>query len=129
MIRFEITTEERFDAVTTITDTVIRDRVRHTAARTRLDAQRSIEISPTAARPGEPAHSARGDLPKAIVFAAGDDEAIVGPMASVVGGAGEVHEKGGRFHDDEYAPRPYMVPAMRRQSDFFAESFEGQIGE
>jgi phage gpG-like protein len=91
------------------------------------DAQASIERSATPSAPGQPPHTRRGQLKRAIRYAADKDGAVIGPLASMVGEAGAAHEFGGGFRGQDYPSRPFMAPALDRELDAFAGEFTGQI--
>lgn len=77
--------------------------------------------------PGSPPHTRRGQLRRAIVFAATNDSAVIGPRYSVVGHAAEAHEFGGRINRNKYPERPTMGPALNRNLARFASDWAGTI--
>lgn len=93
------------------------------------DAQSSIERSTNPSPPGEPPHTRRGQLKRAIRYDATKDGAVIGPVASMVGTAGEAHEFGGGYRGQDYPERPFMGPALERELDNFAGEFTGSIGQ
>jgi len=109
--------------------------VGHAAAIVRKDAIASIKPAEGASSPGSPPHThggkkkrGKGKLPKAILFAQVGDTAVVGPAKSITGTVGEAHEFGGKYKGETFAERPFMGPALTRQTPRFAESFAGSIG-
>jgi hypothetical protein len=56
-------------------------------------------------------------------------DALIGPMASLVGEAGRAHELGEEFRGHEYPERPFMAPALEKNLDRFAGDWAGSIGE
>ena len=68
-------------------------------------------------------------MPRAIVYAADKESAVVGPRHSVVGEAGAAHEFGEEFRGTDYPERSYMEPALDANLDRFAASWGGSIGE
>ena len=103
----------------------------HAAASLRKTAALSIERSDEPSAPGEPPHTRRGQLPRAIRFDVDRtrQEAVIGPRASVVGEAGAAHEFGEEFRGTDYDERPYMGPALDVSLDRFASDWAGSIGE
>lgn len=112
----------------------------HAAAAIRKDAVESIENLPGPSEPGETPHThtggitkqgkvRKGNLQRAITFAASQEEAVIGPRESVVGLAGRAHELGEAFHGDDFPERPYMEPALEENMDRFASEWAGSIGE
>lgn len=105
----------------------------HAAASIRKDAASTIERSREPSEPGQPPHTRRGQLPRAIRYAVdelgGDVGAVVGPRASLVGESGAAHEIGGEYKGTEFPERPFMGPALERALPRFAEQWRGSIGE
>ena len=103
----------------------------HAAASLRKTAVASIERSDEPSDPGEPPHTRRGQLPRAIRFDVDrtKQEAVIGPRASVVGEAGAAHEFGEEFRGTDYDERPYMGPALDASLDRFASDWAGSIGD
>lgn len=112
----------------------------HAAAAIRKDAIESIKNEPGPSEPGEAPHThtggitkkgkvRKGNLQRAITFAASKEDAVVGPRESVVGQAGRAHELGEEFHGDDYPERPYMEPALEENIERFASEWGGSIGE
>lgn len=99
------------------------------AFRIMRDAQASVERSAEPSAPGEPPHTRRGQLKRAIRYAATKDGAVIGPLESMVGVAAEAHEFGGGFRGQDYPSRPFMGPALERDLDNFAGDFTGSIGQ
>lgn len=99
------------------------------AFRIMRDAQASVERSATPSSPGEPPHTRRGQLKRAIRYAATKDGAVIGPLASMVGVSAEAHEFGGQLKGQSYPERPFMGPALERDLDNFAGDFAGSIGQ
>ena len=93
------------------------------------DAQASITRSAEPSAPGEPPHTRRGQLKRAIRYDATKDGAVIGPLASMMGTAGEAHEFGGGFRGQSYPERAFMGPALERELDKFAGEFRGAIGQ
>ena len=99
------------------------------AYRIMQDAKASVERSATASAPGEPPHTRRGQLKRAIRYDATKDGAVIGPLASMVGVSAEAHEFGGSFRGSTFPERPFMGPALERDLDKFAGDFTGSISQ
>jgi phage gpG-like protein len=91
-------------------------------------AIRSIKSSKLPSQPGDPPHTRKRKLPRAISYFADALGAVVGPIASRAGDAGAAHEFGGEFRGQTYPARPFMGPALESQLDSFAGEFAGSIG-
>jgi hypothetical protein len=101
----------------------------HAAASIRKDAVASIEVSPEPSPPGDPPHTRRRLLPRAMRFAVDKQGAVIGPMASMAGQVGGTHEFGGQYKGEQYPERPFMFPALERGVPRFAGQWRGSIGE
>ncbi len=113
--------------------------VRHAAAAIRRDAIESIQQADGPSAPGSPPHThtggitkkgntRKGNLQRAIAYDTDKDSAVIGPRESVVGLAGQAHEMGESFHGTDYDERPFMGPALDKNLDRFASSWQGSIG-
>lgn len=111
----------------------------HAAARIRKDAAASILPSDQPSAPGTPPHTRnrvskktgkrlKGQLERAIVYAADKDGAVVGPRESVVGTSASAHELGGSYKGEQFPKRPFMGPALEKNLDRFASDWAGSIG-
>ena len=105
--------------------------IRHAALSIRKYIRESIKKSPDASEPGEPVSTRgkRGNVKNSIFAAVEKDNAIIGPRYSFVGDAMEAHEFGGRRKENTYEARPTSGPGLLANTDRFAESFRGSIGE
>jgi len=100
------------------------------AAAIRLQAGRSIITSSSPSQPGRPPHTRKGQLRRAILFAAKEDHgllaALIGTSHDILGPAGRAHEFGGRFRREVFPKRAFMKPALdvvsNRLPDFFRHS-------
>lgn len=119
----------RTAAVLNATDEAAFRNFGHAAARIRKDAAASIQTSDDPSQPGKPPHTQRGQLRRALRFAADKQGAVIGPRASFVGTSGEAHELGGSYRGEQYPERPYMQPALEQNLDRFAQDWAGSIGE
>lgn len=129
MFGLKIKTEDRTKRVKDAADKAAFRNFGHAAASIRKDVVASIETSPEPSPPGEPPHTRRRLLPRAMRFAVDKQGAVIGPMASVAGQVGSAHEFGGQFRGDQYPERPFMLPALERAVPRFAGQWRGLIGE
>ena len=131
MISFAIQIVDRLARVKAAADKAGYRNLGHAAASLRKTAVESIETSDEPSAPGEPPHTRRGQLPRAIRFDVDrtNQEAVIGPRASVVGEAGAAHEFGEEFRGTDYDERPYMGPALDASLDRFAADWKGTIGD
>lgn len=88
----------------------------HAGAAIRLTARRSIKRSAVESQPGEPPHTRKGQLKRAIVFSVETNKqsVVIGPDASVVGSSGSAHEHGGHYRRERFPKRPFMGPALEK---------------
>jgi hypothetical protein len=131
MFGIDIKVSERFKAIQDAADRAIYQNIRHAAFSIRKYIQNSIKTSPTASRPGEPVSTRgkRGNVRNSIFVAADDSTALIGPRFSFVGGVMEAHEFGKTYKGDMFAARPTTGPGLEANTDRFADSFRGSIGE
>lgn len=104
----------------------------HAAATISRHAKESIIRSRTPSEPGQPPHT-RGqpgkNLKSAIRFAATENEAVVGPVASQVDDLGALHEFGQSRGYVVYPARPFMRPALDANVDRFLQEWEHSFEE
>jgi phage gpG-like protein len=131
MLGFNFTSSERFEAVRQAADRAIYKNIRNAALSIRKYIQNSIKKSPTAAEPGKPVatRGKRGNVKNSIFAAADDTTAVIGPRFSFVGDAMQFHEFGKRRGANKYEARPTSGPGLGANTDRFAKSFRGSIGE
>ena len=88
----------------------------HAGAALRLTARRSIRRSRRTSRPGQPPHTRRGQLKRALRYAVEKERerVLIGPTYSVVGRSARAHEFGGRYRRETYPKRPFMGPALMK---------------
>ncbi|MGE3803916.1 MAG: hypothetical protein AB7K24_04485 [Gemmataceae bacterium] len=100
----------------------------HAGAAIRLAARRSIRRAKRASAPGRPPHTRKGRLKQAILYAVEKHEqrVVIGPSVDIVGTAGQAHEFGGHYRNEDYPRRPFMGPALvalrPRLPEFWADS-------
>ena len=102
----------------------------HAAASLSKSAKASIKRSKKPAAVGQPPHTRRGVLRRAIRFEVSADKksAVIGPIASKVGTAGAAHESGGIYKGQRFDERPTMGPTLREAVPRFGGSFRGSFG-
>lgn len=123
--------QEEFDRVRKAAGKSVITNIRHAAFAIRKFIRESILKSPEASEPGEPVSTRgkRGNVKNSIFAAVEEDNAIIGPRFSFVGDAMEAHEFGGTRKETTYEARPTSGPGLEANTDRFAESFRGSIGE
>ena len=101
----------------------------HAGAAIRLTARRSIRKRKTASEPGQPPHTRKGQLKRAIVYAVErqQDRVVIGPEHAVVGPSAMAHEFGGRFRGDRFDRRPFMGPALMKVKDRLPRKWAGSV--
>ena len=92
-------------------------------------ARESIVESPEPSAPGEPPHTRRGQLKRAIVYSvdAKEQVAIIGPRESVVGTSAAAHEFGGTFRGEKYPERPFMGAALEEELEIIPAGFANEV--
>lgn len=130
MITATVKTENRMHRVKQAAEKDAFRNFGHAAASIRKEAASSIESSPEPSPAGSPPHTRRRNfLRRAIRYAYDKEGAVIGTMASVIGTAGEAHEKGIRYKGTEFPERPFMFPALEKSIPRFAGNWRGSIGE
>lgn len=127
----KVTSQLAFGVLQRAVDRAIYLSLRHAALSIRKHVRESIKESPEASRPGEPVRTrgGRGNVKNSIFADVNNNSAIIGPRYSFVGDAMEAHEFGKRRGVNKYEARPTMAPGLLANTDRFAESFRGSIGE
>lgn len=94
------------------------------------DAKASITTSDEPSEAGEPPHT-RGErgqnIRSAVRYDAGPDDAISGPIFSMVGEVGRALEFGEEFHGEKYEARPLMFLALNRNVPAFGQDYSGAM--
>ncbi len=130
MFGVSVTVKNEIDRVRRAARAAARGVFNFAARAIRQSAVQSIERTEGPSTPGTPPHTHRGTwLRRAIFYSADKDGAVIGPRYSYVGTAGEPHEHGGFYRDNEYPMRPFMEPALQQNLDLFASNWSGSIGE
>jgi len=102
----------------------------HAAATVRLVAKRSIRVRKKASQPGQPPHTrGRRRLKNAILYAVNRQlqKAIVGPSFRLIGLAGAEMERGGRWREETFQARPFMVPALEKTKPRLVRHWAGAL--
>lgn len=101
----------------------------HAGAAIRLTARRSIRKRKAASEPGQPPHTRKGQLKRAIVYAVerSEERVVIGPEHAVVGPSAMAHEFGGRFRGDRFDRRPFMGPALMKVKDRLPRKWAGSV--
>ncbi len=122
---------QRIKALERLADKGVFRSLGNAAAAIRASARALIERSKTPSRPGEPVHTKRGKAkrPDAILYAVGEDDAVVGFAHHAMGEAMSGHEHGEKYMGTDYPARPTMGPAFEANLVRFADEFQGSIGE
>lgn len=102
----------------------------HAAAGISKDAKRSIKTRAGSSPAGSPPYTKRGLFRRAIRYEVNrqTQSAVIGFIASQVGGSAKAHEFGGRYKGEDYPARPTMAPALERNMHRLAGQFVGRIG-
>ena len=105
-----------------------RDILRRAGAYVRRVAQRKVVTSPKPSTPGQPPHSRKGLLKRAILFASdGDRSVLVGPGFNLVGESASAHEFGGKYRRERYPKRPLMGPALKESAPRLAKLWRDAV--
>lgn len=101
----------------------------HAAASISKTAKASVERAEGPSDPGTPVHTHRRTyFRRAIRYAANKMGAVIGPVASIVGGSARPHEFGEIYKGVKYPERPTMRPALEKSTQRFAGQWKGSIG-
>ena len=105
-----------------------RDILRRAGAYVRRVAQRKVVTSPKPSTPGQPPHSRKGLLKRAILFASdGERSVLVGPGFNFVGESASAHEFGGKYRRERYPKRPLMGPALKESAPRLAKLWRDAV--
>lgn len=131
MYGIKVRTENQMNRVKRSAEKAAAGNIFSAAGLVRKSAIDSIQRSTESSDPGQPPHTRRRQLPRAIVFHAdkATPSAIVGPRKSFVGESGVAHEFGGQYRGQTFPQRPFMYPALERTAPAFAGTFRGSIGK
>jgi hypothetical protein len=128
MIAAHTRTESDFRRVGQAAHNATLRNLQHAAALLRRSAIAGIKRSKRPSDPGEPVHTRAGLAKRAILFAADQEEAVIGFSYQAIGIAMQAHEHGGRRGADRYPPRPTMQPALEKVLPRFAADWAHSIG-
>lgn len=132
MFNATATIEDRTNRVKDAAKKASYERLGHGAASISKTMKESIEKSKEASAEGSPPNTrGRGghNLKGAIRFDSNAIDAVVGPIASFVGQAGEAHEFGGEYKSQKFPKRSFAGPALEASVDRFAAGWTGSIAE
>lgn len=89
-------------------------------------AKGKIQRSRKAAPAGSPVTTRRGLMRRAIRYQVAEDKrsVVIGPVASMVGTAGQAHEFGGRYKGERYPQRPFMGPALEEARPMIGPTYK-----
>lgn len=144
-ISVEVTIEMNFNDIEVAEEQARFRNFGHAASVIRKDAQSTIKTGGqmgrdkttgrftkrgrgTGSTPGTPPETRRGQIRRAIVYAADKYGAVIGPTSNLMDQSASAHEFGGTYKGQQFPKRPFMGPALERQTDRFAGSWRGSIG-
>ncbi len=130
MFGVTVKTEDKTKAIGQAVEKTAYRNFGHAAASIAKFAKQSIKKSDEPSAEGEPPHTRRQaghNLPGAIRYKASKIDAVIGPMASIVGEAGAAHEFGGEFRGTTFPERPFMWPALQANLARFHRDWGGSI--
>ena len=106
-----------------------KDVLKRAGAYVRTVARRKVLTSPKPSMPGQPPHSRRGLLKRAILFGLDRDgrSVLVGPGFNLVGESAAAHEFGGRHRRERYPKRPLMGPSLKDSAPHLAKMWNGAV--
>jgi hypothetical protein len=132
---------DQLDKVTKAEEKATFENVRQAAYSIRKDAVSTIKRKPRKSQAASPAgqppltRGTRGKNLRSAIYVGADmsdkqfASALVGPRASFVGIAGEVHELGKSRGGTDFPERPFMRPALLRAVPRLPQQWSGTIGE
>ena len=105
------------------------DILKRTGAYVRRVAQRKVATSPKPSTPGQPPHSRRGLLKRAILFGLVNDgrSVLIGPGFNFVGESASAHEFGGKYRRERYPRRSLMGPALKESAPSLAKLWQDAV--
>ncbi|MGN0852407.1 MAG: hypothetical protein ACI4Q3_03415 [Kiritimatiellia bacterium] len=106
-----------------------KDVLKRAGAYVRTVARKKVLTSPKPSLPGQPPHSRRGLLKRAILFGLDRDgkSVLVGPGFNLVGESAAAHEFGGRYRRERYPKRPLMGPSLKDSAPHLAKMWNGAV--
>lgn len=106
-----------------------RDVLKRAGAYVRSVARRKVQTRPKPSAPGQPPHSRRGLLKRAILFGFDRDgkSVLVGPGFNFVGESASAHEFGGRYRRERYPKRPLMGPSLKDAAPHVARMWSDAV--
>lgn len=129
MIAVKVKTEDTTKNVAVAAEKAAFRNFGHAGASISKDMKASLDKAEGPSEPGQPPHTHKGAfLRRAVRYAADKEGVVVGPMASIVGESGAVHEFGEVFHGTDYPERPFARPALERALPRIGSDWAGSIG-
>ena len=140
-VKLNIETVDNFDKVIAAEQKATFENIRQAAYSIRKDAVSTIKRKPRRSQDASPAgqppltRGLRGKNLRTAIYVGADlndrqfASALVGPRASFVGIAGEVHELGKSRGAIDFPERPFMRPALLRAVPRLPQQWSGTIGE
>ena len=103
--------------------------LKRAGAYVRTVARRKVVTSPKPSQPGQPPHSRKGLLKRAILFGIEREgkSVLVGPGFRFIGASLSAHEFGGRYMRERYPKRPLMGPSLRESAPHIAKMWLGAV--
>ena len=130
MIGAEVKVENHTQRVTDALERAAFRNFGHAAARISKDAKESLVTAEGPSPAGSPPHTHQGaHLRRAVRYDATKEDAVIGPLESIVGESGAAHELGETFHGFTFDERPFMAPALEKNLDRFNQDWADSIGE
>jgi len=99
----------------------------HAGALIRKVARQSVKRSAAPAEAGDPPHTRKGKLKRAILYAVEKDSVVIGPDVGVVGTSASAHEFGGHYKREQYPKRPFMGPALEKVKARLPKSWANSV--
>lgn len=103
--------------------------LRRAGAYVRKAAINSIKYGDKPSKAGMPPHSSTGALKRAIFFGVEKerDAVLIGPGFSHFGATGGAHEFGGVFRKRRYPKRPFMWPALQKNTHLLPSLWQDSV--
>ena len=132
MLKLDLRFESQVQAVETAVNFAARRVLKRIGYLIAQDAKQSIKTSAMPSRPGTPPNTRGGgrkSLRASIFYDATDEDVVIGPRFSFVGDSAQAHEFGVSRFGEDFDERPFMGPALGRNTSRFADEWQGSIGQ
>jgi phage gpG-like protein len=92
-------------------------------------AQAEIQEDPKPSPAGQPPHTRRGQIKRAMRYSVerAEEYAVIGPRESLVGTSAAAQEFGGQYKRQEYPKRPFMGPALKQSLHLVPPFFTAEV--